>query len=152
MGKLLDTVAEFLIDDKWVFDKVEGRDIIKTGVRVKNASYRMFIDCVEVRQQVMLYVLSPDVVAPEKRLFAAEFLTRANYGLRFGNFELDMDDGEVRFKVSVDVEGSLLSTQMVRNMVAMAVLTMDRYYPGLKAVCLTDTTPKSAAEDIDKKQ
>ena len=26
----------------------------------------------------------------------AEFLTRANYGLVFGNFEMDMHDGEIR--------------------------------------------------------
>lgn len=30
----------------------------------------------------------------------AEFLTRANYGLVFGNFEMDMHDGEIRYKPS----------------------------------------------------
>ena len=32
------------------------------------------------------------------RLAAAEFLTRANYNMRNGNFELSMEDGEIRFK------------------------------------------------------
>lgn len=151
MGKLLDAVAEFLVDDKWTFDKLEGRDVIRTGVKAKNAAYRMFIDCLEPREQVLLYVLSPSPIPEDKRPVTAEFLTRANYGLRFGNFELDFEDGEVRFKISADVEGSTLSTAMIRNMIAMGVLTMDRYYPGLQAVCFADKPPKEAVQEIDKK-
>ena len=41
----------------------------------------------------------------EMRVPMAEFLTRANYGLRIGNFEMDFEDGEVRYKSSVDFEG-----------------------------------------------
>ncbi len=41
------------------------------------------------------------VKAPEeKRLAIAEFVARANDGLRIGNFELDFGDGEVRYKRS----------------------------------------------------
>ena len=34
----------------------------------------------------------------------AEYLHRANYGLRVGNFELDYDDGEIRYKTYIDAD------------------------------------------------
>jgi len=37
-----------------------------------------------------------------------EFLTRANYGLNIGNFEMDFQDGEIRFKTAIDVEEVIL--------------------------------------------
>jgi hypothetical protein len=48
----------------------------------------------------------------------AEYLTRANYGLILGNFAMDMADGEVHYKVSVDFEDGLLSPKMANNMLA----------------------------------
>lgn len=34
-----------------------------------------------------------------------EYITGANYGLRNGNFEMDVEDGEIRYKVYVNVKG-----------------------------------------------
>ncbi len=64
----------------------------------------------------------------------AEFLTRANYGLIIGNFELDFGDGEIRYKTSLDVEGDRLSQASIKQLVYTSVLTMDQYLPGIEAV------------------
>lgn len=53
-------------------------------------------------------------VPEDRRLALAEFLTRANYGLFIGNFEMDWQDGEVRYKTSIDVAGDRLSTALVQ--------------------------------------
>ena len=42
----------------------------------------------------------PMKVEEDKRAAVAEYLTRANYGLHVGNFEMDMTDGEVRYKTT----------------------------------------------------
>lgn len=43
---------------------------------------------------------SPLLVPGGCRTAAAETIARANYGLRLGKFEMNLDDGEVRFQVS----------------------------------------------------
>lgn len=40
------------------------------------------------------------------RLAVAEYLTRVNFNMRNGNFELNMEDGEIRFKTYVHVGAS----------------------------------------------
>jgi hypothetical protein len=78
------------------------------------------------------------------RQAVAELLTRLNFGLTIGNFELDFDDGEVRYRSSVDVEGTELTSELIKPLAAAAVLNMDYYLPGIRAVATGDATPLEA--------
>jgi hypothetical protein len=51
----------------------------------------------------------------------AEFIALANYGIIIGNFELDFEDGAVRFKTSIDFEDAKLTDALVHNMVFAAL-------------------------------
>lgn len=85
-------------------------------------------------RQLLVYCLAPASVPPPRRVAAAEFLTRANYGMAVGNFELDMEDGEVRFKTSLDSGGGVLGAEHVRPLIDVALQMMRDYLPGLRAV------------------
>ena len=67
----------------------------------------------------------------DKMAQVAEFITRANRGMRIGNFELDFDDGEVRYKTSLDVEGGDLTSKMIDNLLRANLTTIDRYFAGM---------------------
>ncbi|HEX8393359.1 MAG TPA: YbjN domain-containing protein [Longimicrobium sp.] len=89
-------------------------------------------------------------VPPDKRLQVCEVLTRANYGLRVGNFEMDMEDGEIRYKASVDMEGGVLGETMVQNLVRASVAGFDRYYPAVMRVVYAGTSPAEAVADAER--
>jgi hypothetical protein len=88
-------------------------------------------------------------VPAAKRPLVAEFLTRANYGLVIGNFEQDWDDGEVRYKTSLDVEDCELSAMLFAHIVFANVTAMDRYLPGLVAVIAGSQTPSEAVAAVE---
>lgn len=72
---------------------------------------------------------------PEERLAElAEFLTRANFGLTIGNFELDYDTARVRFKSSLDFHGIELAPELVRRAIAAAMDPVEVYGPALQLV------------------
>jgi hypothetical protein len=79
----------------------------------------------------------------------ADFLTRANYGLIVGNFEMDLNDGEVRYKTSIDVEGDELTPALLRNLAYTNVKTMDRYLPGLMSVMYGALTSEQAIHMVE---
>ncbi len=79
----------------------------------------------------------------------AEYLTRANYGLRIGNFEMDFSDGEVRYKTSIDVKGGNLTPSMVKVIVYANLHTMDRYLPGIMEVIFTEHSPKQVIDTVE---
>ena len=63
-----------------------------------------------------------------------EFITRANYGLLIGNFELDLADGEVRFKTGLDVRGAQLTATLAGRAIIPNLHAVNTYLPGLEAL------------------
>ena len=108
--------------------------ITRCGFSADNGDFSVFFIPDEKSQTLRVHAYCPNHVPEEHRLRACEFITRANYGLRTGNFAMDMDDGELPYKAPVDVEGGELTSKMASNRKSHALLTMDRSYPGLMAI------------------
>lgn len=147
--KAFAVLREFLEGDGWHPQYVEGGDFFRMGFRGRNGEYRVVARVRGDFDQLAIYVIAPIAVAEEHRQAVCEFVTRANYGMRIGNFELDFSDGEVRYKATVDFEGVGLAPIMVRNAIYPAAQTMDRYFPGLIAVVAGARTPLEAVQMIE---
>ena len=104
----------------------------------------------EQSEQAIFYSVVLETAPPEHRPEVMKFVTLANYGMQVGNFELDLEDGEVRFKTSVDVEGIELGEDMLRNMVELNILMMGLYYDGLIAVMRGGMTAEQAIAEIEE--
>ncbi len=76
-------------------------------------------------------------------------MTRANHDLAIGNFELDFETGEVRFKTSIDVTGSQLDRAVVVRLVTANLSTTDQYLTGLLSVMYGGASPKTAVEQSE---
>lgn len=85
----------------------------------------------------------------EKRPAVAEFLTRANYGLALGNFELDLDDGEINFKTILQAPATVLNTALLRPYLLIGVETINHYLPGLDRVLSGRETPAAAIKALE---
>ncbi|HEX4109048.1 MAG TPA: YbjN domain-containing protein [Solirubrobacteraceae bacterium] len=86
---------------------------------------------------------------PSDRLPAvAEFVMRANYGLVIGNFELDLDDGRIRYKASIDFGAMPPSQALADRILGWNVGTMARYLPGIMVV-VAGADPRSAVSEIE---
>ena len=149
-GSLFQAVLRFYREDDWHFERVEGREAITMGFSGESGIWRCLALTDQEREQFAFFSSLDMKVPPEKRRLAAEYLTRANYGLPVGNFEMDFDDGEVRCKTSVDVEGGKLTSTMIRNLTYCNCALMDRYLPGLMKVVYGNTTPEAAIREIEQ--
>jgi hypothetical protein len=141
---LLESVTAFLREDDWKFSMLDGKPGVRFGVTLKNAAYTCIGVVDEEKRQFRFFVSSSTNVPQARRAVACEYLTRANYGLRFGCFEMDMSDGEVRFRDSISVEDSNLSKAMIRSTIYTCAATMDRYYAGLMSILYSNTAPGDA--------
>ncbi len=82
---------------------------------------------------------------PEYRRGAvAEATARANMRMSLGNFELDFDDGELKYRAGMDVEGGVLSETMVHNMIGAAIGALERYHEAFMLVAFGRADPKTA--------
>lgn len=150
MGRILDIVGHFLEEDDWPVSQVEGRTVYKTGFEGKNGQFTCYAQERIEQEQFVFYSIFPVRTAENKMDEVAEFITRANYGMIIGNFELDYSDGEIRYKTSVDVEDVELAEPLIRHMVYANVLTMDKYFPGLMRLLYAGISPVDAIEEVEK--
>ena len=86
-------------------------------------------------------------IPPERRSAIADTASRVNFTLVLGNFELDFSDGELRFRVSMDIEGGLFAKQVADNMLGCLMHTMDRYADTFMRVAFGDVEPEEALRD-----
>jgi hypothetical protein len=150
MGKILEALRQFFTEDKWPFIELEKETVFKTGYSGKNANWSCYAQAREEQQMFIFYSVCPINIPQEKRDAVAEYLSRANYGLMIGNFEIDFNDGEVRYKTSLDVEDSVLTQALIHNLVYANVFMMDRYTPGIMEVVYGNVFPLDAIKKIEE--
>lgn len=150
MPTIMEQMQKFFDVDEWHVTPMDDRPVLAMGFSGKNGNFQCFAQAREEQQQTVFYSVCSINAPDTRRAATAEFITRANYGLIIGNFELDYDDGEVRFKTSIDVEGDSLSENLMRHIVYANVLTMDRYLPGLMKVFYGNDEPEDVIREIEE--
>jgi hypothetical protein len=152
MERIYEAVTAYLEADGWPYEKIENETVARVLFQGENAQFACFAQAREDQQQFVFYSLCPITIPEHKRPEIAEFITRANYDMVIGNFEMDLDDGEVRFKTSIDVEDTELSPPLLKPLLYANVLMMDQYLPGLMAVIYADKSPVDAIADVEGEQ
>lgn len=147
MATIAEVVAAYLAARDWPSEEDDG--VFAMPVAGEAGAWVAYLDPLDDQQQLLVYSV-PDVDVPRARLAdVALYLTRANFGLAIGNFEMDLDSGDIRFKTSVDVEGGVLTEAMVDHLVLANVVTTDRYLPGLRAVA-QGADPAGAVAEVER--
>ena len=150
MGRVFDSVVAFLQEDDWRYEEIPGELAIRFSFSGKSARYECFGQANEDHEIFVFYSIVPIRVAEEQRQIVAELLARINYGLNIGNFELDMTDGEIRYKTSIDVEGGELTRRMVETLIAVNISTTDRYFAAFTDVLYAGVAPLEAVGRVER--
>ena len=142
-------LASFFSDDDWpaVFDYDAGHFAMR--FQGTQAEWTCLAYALEDDKQFVFYSLAP-VRSDEDHLAAvAEYIARANWGLVLGNFEMDFDEGSIRYKTSIDVEGADLTSELIQHVVYANIQAMDRYLPGLMLVLADGASAVQAIKHVE---
>jgi hypothetical protein len=147
--QVFEKIVNFFTEVEWPFFVIEGQRTLRLNYRGNNGRFTCSAQFLEERNYFMFYSFSPVSVPEHKRLIVAEFLTRANYRLIFGNFEMDFTDGEVYYRTSLNVEGINLDSARISHVVYTNVSMMDRYLPGIMQVIYSNVSAADAIAQIE---
>ena len=130
---VLTELKRVFVENQWPFAEVRGTPVLVSDLSGVWGRWKFYAQVAPEHDAVLFYSICPLRVPEELRLEAAHFLTRANYGLAAGNFELDFADGEIRFKTVLHLDGEL-SAAAVKRAVRANGIAMETYLPGIGAV------------------
>ena len=150
---LADATRQMLdkLELKYDFDEDRGvfRLTIKLGADQKLQHVKMFI-C--IGENAVTSFVTVDMKADTASLGAvAEYITRANYGLRLGNFEMDYRDGEVRYRCHNFFGDWIPSGEELETIaVGCPVQMWRRYGNGFLKVLFGGMSAKDAIEETER--
>jgi hypothetical protein len=145
----LKIVADFLTEEGWPIEEIGEGTLLRSACKGSSGEWICFAHCRSQEGQTLFYSVVPVRVPAVLLPAVAEYLTRANWGLLMGNFELDYSDGEVRFKTSIQLNNTPMTADLLRPLVMGNVAAMDKYLPGLQAVVALQKTPIEAIAEIE---
>jgi hypothetical protein len=143
-------LVECLNEDGVNFASREQDGAIMAGFGGEHGPVHLLARVDGERNVLALTFRLPLTVPEEKRIEMAEAITRANYGIVVGNFEMDMRDGELNYKVAVPIDDAMLSQAQFRHCMGAALRTIQRYLPAYYRIVFSGTCPEEAIDECEE--
>jgi hypothetical protein len=147
--KAVAVLKQYLAQSDWNAVAIEGRDAFRAERTVGTCPTKYFFQIPEAQEQFLFYI-APEIAVLEHMFGGVtEFITRANCGMRIGNFEFDLGDGEITFRSGLNFSGADLSSELIRGAVEPALKAFDEFFPGLLKVIAGTKSPLAAVREIE---
>ena len=136
--QIVDALRDWLDSDDWHYEYDAERHLIKAGItldcKLRNA--RIFIP-IRGDGSYIVNIYSPVSGDPASLDELIKYVAMANYGLANGNFDIDVSDGEVRYKTYVNCKDMKeLPAQIIKDSIYAGWCMMDRYGNGIAALAM----------------
>lgn len=127
----------------------DDRGSICADFRCEVGTYRVIAMVDQDGGLFQVFGYAPMRVPEGARPAIAETIARANYGMRVGKFEMDFDDGELRFQASQILTGEDLEDEVIDRMMATTMSMLDVYLPAVLSVIYGNELPEDAIRFVE---
>lgn len=146
-------IINFLNEDDWHFYFDEEQGLFKFNLALNGIMNKIQYTIIVGNNDYNIYAISlinANIEDTEMMATMAEFICRINYGVKNGNFEMDMDDGEIRFKVYVDCADATPTAEIIRNSLYIPSLMFEHYGNGIINIMFSNFTAVEAIKVCKK--
>ena len=133
---MLAVIEEVLDQRGWEYRQIPHRQALGWKVRSAGGAWECYAIADEQPGLLLLYSILEALVPPDRRAPAAELIARLNQGLPVGNWELDFDSGSLRYKTSLDVGASLLTSALFERLMERNLDIVAAHLPALEGFAL----------------
>lgn len=145
------TIASAALEERGLdWQETTDDEVIRAEVTGDNGTWAVFAVARERENRCTVYAQVPWNTPEDRRGLMSEAITRINFGLPVGNFEMDFADGEIRFKTSVDLGEERMTTGLFEGLYEPNMATMDHYLPALEAVRDGRQDPETAVRVVEE--
>ncbi|MCB9032954.1 MAG: hypothetical protein H6553_03875 [Chitinophagales bacterium] len=146
---LVETITQYLDKIKWKYH-LENEQQIKFGVKLDKIKLDCLFDVQQENNIVLFYSVFPIMVDYNLRNTISEYITRANFGLKIGNLEMDFKDGEIRYKTYANTDFNCFNEAIVRHILHANIQTFDRYIQGIVKILFANYTAEEAIHLVEQ--
>lgn len=125
--KIYATMVQALKNKDWHFEEREEDLMIISNYQGEDIPIKFLIEVNSDKEVIRFLSPMPFHVGEDKRVDVALAVCVANYGMVNGSFDYDLNDGEIRFRLTTSYCGCEVGEDFFMDMMATALLTTDKY-------------------------
>ena len=123
---MINLLCDYFVQREVHFSRRDDGVVVESNLRGTARLFRLVLEVEEPGDLLLLRV--PILYVPEKQRPAmAEALTRANYSLFIGCFEMDLSDGELQFRAGFPLADGTMTYQQFVDLIGAAHHAVDDY-------------------------
>ncbi len=148
---LFDRVCDYLTEKEWAYSTHGDHQCLSFGLRLHNGNVRVVAETVQGDEwsRALVYCTYPTFVPEPRRAVVAEAIARINYTVIFGNFEMDLRDGEVRVRTFVESD-LFLGEDMIDRAFRTALDLANQYQAPIMAIAYGNASASDVLEMASK--
>ena len=146
MSTNFDVICNYLTSHDFKHEVDAERQMCHANISLTQVRNRLLVHAPADDVVVTMLLVLPVIIPPDRRAAAGEFLHRVNYEFRVGSFELDLNAGEVRFRVANCFGETLFTDEMIGRWLHLSATTVDGFFPALMKVVFAQMAPAQAVE------
>lgn len=135
---MLETVKGFFNESRWNFNLISEKSAIYFTYQGENGKWVVIFSVHEATKQLAVYSLYPDKIQKCSQLRLAELASRINTKLLAGNFEMDFDNDDLRYRVGLDVRNCKMTSALIKQLLVNNIRVMDYYLPCWQSVASSE--------------
>ena len=152
MNEIVKKIKDFFEKNEWNYLFDEKKSVFNFGLNMGGTLGSLDFYIVVKEDSYTVYAILNNKAELDKINQVAEYLHRANYGLRVGNFELDYDDGEIRYKTYIDADFTEITDKTIMMSIFIPGDMFNKYGKGLLEVMLGEANPKELIDKIENQK
>jgi hypothetical protein len=144
MTDLLQMAAAFFTERQWPNTLIERPRAVEITHAWSGIPFKSRATVTGGGPSFLYHSLCPERATPDRRAAVAEYLLRVNAVTLVGGFELDWDEGEIRFRTAIDLRGTPMTDALMSGVVYPNHQAMTDWLPHLIAVVHGEQAPAEA--------
>lgn len=124
---MLKEVKSYLKEQEWEFSKNEDSNVFMFGLGGENGNFQCVIDIED--KYITVYTFVGSNCPKKKRKGMFQLLNFINYQVFLGNFEMDQEDGEIRYRTSAYFDQFKPTVGFVGSLIVPNFSVMDELNP-----------------------
>ena len=151
-AEIRDAVERYFRKEGFKFSGFDERSVARTGFKIKSKLSSADILLHAQKDRLLVRSMLAIKADEENRPAVAEYLLRANYGMKTGGFDFDFNDGEISFRVSLycgDDDFTAPTHEQIDHAIDICLGMVQRYGDGILKVVYGLQAPEAAIQEIE---
>lgn len=132
------------------FSQCDDDPIFKIIGKGESGLLTTYVHADEDRSLIECFTICPLTVSQDRMMAVFELIARINWKLGVGNFDIDTQDGEIRFRTSIRLGNIELDHETIAHLIFMNLTTTDMFVPAIASVVCSRMTPEEALEMLKR--